>query len=655
VSNPADRFRRLRRALFFGLLTFLPWSSSAAEGPIPQRSLALEGQIFDDGKFVEFSWPRAMGSRVGRVIIQRRVLGQTGNKTWQEIATVRGFARIYRDEDIEPGVAYEYRISRPSKELIETGYWVTGVQVAAEENRGVALIVVDETLADDLILQLNRFALDLIGDGWKILFQKVPRGNDRDRVANLKAARKLRAWVQDRYNSAHYLPHALILVGHVPLVKSGLVAPDGHKARPIETDLFYAELNGIWRDNGEGILAHDTVPSDHIELQVGRIDFALFDDALGDEISLLKRYFDKNHHWRHGRLGDLRQAYGDSTHLFVELNALRNIVGPGNFVTGGHHDTGTRQPWLLGVDFGSADYSKYLASTPIKAVFTINFGSSKLYFSGRGNEMRAMLAQRWYGLTTGWGARPAWQLHHMALGRSIGYSHLRTVNNGERSQGGLASLEYTPTGNYPWLNPVWVNLLGDPTLRPFPLQPVTHLTAKTTKTGVRLEWAGADAAADVQYRIYRADNRLGPYQSLNPAELQSGNQYIDSDPIPGGWYMVRAHALKNVHAGSFYRFAQGAFAAVDDAPPTRAVNRSLATPMGQSIAITLADVDPVTGRQLTAAFIDDGDGGRLVPADDGAWSFIPDPGFSGRVDIRFSQFDGASTDDGLISIDVVKP
>ena len=76
--------------------------------------------------------------------------------------------------------------------------------------------------------------------------------------------------------------------------------------------------------------------------------------------------------------------------------------------------------------------------------------------------------------------------------------------------------------------------------------------------------------------------------------------------------------------------------------------------MGQSIGITLANVDPVSGRQLTAAFIDDSDGGRLV-AVDGAWAFIPDPGFSGRVDIPFSQFDGVASDDGLISIDVLKP
>jgi len=52
-------------------------------------------------------------------------------------------------------------------------------------------------------------------------------------------------------------------------------------------------------------------------------------------------------------------------------NALNNIVGPDDFVAGGHHDVGTRKPWLLGVDFGNSGYEKYTSTKPIKAVFTI--------------------------------------------------------------------------------------------------------------------------------------------------------------------------------------------------------------------------------------------------------------------------------------------
>jgi hypothetical protein len=394
------------------------------------------------------------------------------------------------------------------------------------------------------------------------------------------------------------------------------------------------------------------VPSDYIEMQVGRIDFSRLDDAFGDELSLLKRYFDKNHHWRHGRLGDLRQAYGNARHLSVETNALHNIVGPKNQVAGGHHDVGTRQAWLLGMAFGSHRYSDYTTDTPIKTVFSMNFGSWKLDFTRRNNTLTAMLAQSWYALATGWGGRPAWQLHHMALGKSIGYSHLRTVNNGTRSTGGSQTLEYSPTGNYPWINPIWVNLLGDPTLRPFPSEPANSLRARATAAGVQLDWLASSTETGTQYRIYRAPDRFGPYRALNPLKLLGEPRYIDSDPIPGAWYMIRTHSLKKVYAGSFYNFSQGTYASVENTPP-RATDQSISTPMGQEIKIRPTALDPDPDTDLTVALIRDSEGGRLVSSP-GGWSFVPDTGFTGRVNIPFTVFDGTASDDGLISIDVIQ-
>ena len=267
--------------------------------------------------------------------------------------------------------------------------------------------------------------------------------------------------------------------------------------------------------------------------------------------------------------------------------------------------------------------------------------------------MTVMLAQQWYGLTTGWGGRPAWQLHHMALGKSIGYSHLRTVNNGAFSKGGIETLEYTPTGKYPWVNPIWVNLLGDPTLHPFPLEPVGSLRAEMLGGGVQLRWTEADAESGVQYRVYRALDRFGPYQALNPSKLLTGHQYVDPKPVPGAWYMVRAHSLKEVYAGSFYTLSQGAFAVVDNVPP-RATDQSISTPLGQEVTISLAGIDPDSDNNLTTTLIEDPEGGRLVQTN-GDWSFVPDAGFTGRVNIPFTVFDGIASDDGLISIDVMEP
>ena len=558
-------YRRICATLCLGLVTLsLSWISGAAD-PLPGRSLQIDGKISDDGTRVELQWAKSNGTKIGRIKIQRRVLGETRKASWMSIASARSFTRLYTDDTVRPGVAYEYRVSRPSHEQIETGYWVTGRNLVAEENRGKAIVVVDETLAGDLGPRLDRFMQDLVGDGWTVVRRDTPRGNDNDPAANLKAARKLKDWIKRQYYSNAAVSNALILVGHVPVVKSGRMNPDGHKRRPLETDLFYADMNGIWSDDSQGVLLHNAIPSDHIEMQVGRIDFANLDGALGDETALIKSYFDKNHHWRHGRLGDLRQAYGDNDHLFVETTALRNIVGPDALATGGHHDVGTRQPWLFGVDFGKSNYEHYInEKSPITAVFSINFGSGKLDFSQWNNSMTVMLAQAGYTLTTGWGGRPAWQLHLMALGKSIGYSHLRTVNNGTATFGGPETLEYSPTGIYTWLNPPWVNLLGDPTLRPFPLASVTELRAEMRDGSVYLDWSGVNSDTKVEYRVYRAPDRRGPYQALNPSGLLAGNQFVDPDPLPGAWYMVRAHALKEAYAGSFNTFSQGKFASMEN-------------------------------------------------------------------------------------------
>lgn len=642
--------KRFKAVFLFCVLAFS--GNLVAAGPKPERFLPIDGKIADDGANIEISWAKASGSSVDRVSIQRRTLGETSKESWKSIASLRSVARVYVDNEVQPGIAYEYRISRASKEKVETGYWTTGRYLPAQENRGVAIVVVDETVAGNIGPYLDRFMLDLIGDGWKVIRHDVPRGdsNYKNAAANLKAARKIRAWIQSSYYSDPSASHALILIGHIPIVKSGQSNPDGHERVPLGTDLFYADMNGIWRDDGNGNLLHNSIPSDHIEMQVGRIDFSNMESALGDETSLLKMYFDKNHHWRHGRLGDLRQAYGRDKGLSGEINALRNIVGPKAYTTGGHLSVGKQQPWLFGVDFGQGKFSDY---TSIKTVFSLNFGSHKQKITRKNNYMAVMLTQPWYGLATGWGARPAWQLHHMALGKSIGYSHLRTVNNGTRTFGGEETLEYTPTGDYTWINPIWVNLLGDPTIHPFPLQPVKELRAEMRGDGVHLSWAKPNDTEEIQYRVYRASDRFGPFQPLNPSKLHSRNEYVDPNPIPGAWYMVRAHALKEVYAGSFYTFSQGKFAVIDNVPPV-ATDQLISTPMGQEVTIRATATDPDSGEERITSFIKEPEGGQLLQSNH-RWSFIPDAGFSGRVDIPFSVFDGVTSDDGIISINVIKP
>jgi hypothetical protein len=88
--------------------------------------------------------------------------------------------------------------------------------------------------------------------------------------------------------------------------------------------------------------------------------------------------------------------------------------------------------------------------------------------------------------------------------------------------------------------------------------------------------------------------------------------------------------------------------------PPKATDQLISTPMGQEVTINLAGIDPDSEDDLTTALIKDPEGGRLGLSN-GDWSFFPDAGFTGRVNIPFTVFDGIALDDGLISIDVTEP
>jgi hypothetical protein len=170
---------------------------------------------------------------------------------------------------------------------------------------------------------------------------------------------------------------------------------------------------------------------------------------------------------------------------------------------------------------------------------------------------------------------------------------------------------------------------------------------------VRLTWTRAEGDAEQRFRIYRALVRLGPYQPINPSKLHSDHQFIDPDPVPGAWYMVRAHSLQEVYAGSFYSFSQGVFATVDNTLPG-ARDITLSTPMGQDILIKKSALNPDSGNKLIASIVKGPAEGQLTQSKDG-WSFVPDPDFKGQVTIPFTVFDGIASDEGVITIEVFEP
>ena len=236
----------------------------------------------------------------------------------------------------------------------------------------------------------------------------------------------------------------------------------------------------------------------------------------------------------------------------------------------------------------------------------------------------------------------------MALGGTIGDVHMRTVNNGRAAKPYRESMDYYPTGDYLWRNPIWVNLLGDPTTRAFMLAPASELVAENQGPQVHLTWQASPDRDVLGYKVYRAAAEGSTFTPLNDSAIVTELSFIDPDPVENARYMVRAYGLKNVHAGSFYTFSQGTFAAVAETA-LRATDMQISTAPGQSIALP-AVFDTVTEGAIHA-LVEGPAIGRLSYEGPG-WRYTAPEGFTGTVPLRFSVSDRWHSDEGLLTITV---
>lgn len=523
----------------------------------PARPLTITAQTSADGSRLGLSWDTKGGAAPQ---IFRRNLGQSGIESWTPYRPQIAQSQRLLDVGLQPGQAYEYQIRLEAGKNTYFGYWTTGREVPIAPLSGHAILVVDDTLAGTLADRLDRLRMDLLGDGWSVTRIDAPRGG-RDDAETMARAITLRQQIGDVLN-AHPGAASVLLIGHLPVVKSGWVAPDGHDRQPQATDLFYVTPNGFWRPartpDGKLALQPTLIPGGHIAAPVGRVDFSGLAPEFGDEADLLAAWLDRNHRWRRAETPVPQHGYSGSGHVELEKRGLANILGPKAVIEAGHHSHQGKGPFLFGVDFGSHRGMDYAEKPPVEAVFTINFGSGKQQFAADNNPMRALVAASDMALTSAWGGRPSWLLHGMALNETIGQAQMRTANNGDVTKGGMETREYGLTGNYDWINPVWVNLIGDPTLRPFPQRPAEAFSAKREGGAVRLIWRLPEDAQSAI--LYRADGRDGPYSVI--AEDLTGGDFTDEAAPDKAWYMLRAKGLAQVYAGSVFRLSDGVFAAV---------------------------------------------------------------------------------------------
>ncbi len=562
----ADGRPRMRAlSLLMGLACMVQAGVAQTYGE--NKSVQLWATVTSNPPGITLNWkthPNTTGFTIYRKL--------SGGTSWgSSIASLGGSVLQYTDNTVQVNTSYEYKVVRSTSNLGNGyGYINAGIQLAMVEQRGTVVLVVDNTFSGSLAAQLTQLGNDLDGEGWKVV---------RHDVSRTAAVTAVKALIQGTYLSAPTQVKAVLLVGHVPVPRSGALAPDGHSDHygAWSCDAYYGEMNGSWTDNstnitsaawalnhnvpGDGRFDQTTIPT-AVELAVGRIDMSDLPDIGQSETILLSNYLTKLHNWKVKALtADVKGLVDDNFTGYSEAfsqNAWRGfgpLVHPNNVAAADYFGTLGSQSRLFSYGCGGGWFNAsngvgntaQFGSTAVKTIFTFLFGSYFGDFDTQDNFLRAPLASG-HALTSAWAGFPNWFIHHMAMGGTIGQSLLLTQNN--------STNHYEPTNGQ--TSRVHIALMGDPTLHMHVVAPAGPVTCvQTSGTAATISWSPS-ADAVIGYHVYRHDANAQSWVRRSTTPV-TANSFVDNITGLTGTvrYMVRALKLETGHSGSYYNLSLG--------------------------------------------------------------------------------------------------
>lgn len=490
----------------------------------------------------------------------------SSSSSWGEpIMTNAGENTSFTDTNIQHGKLYEYRIVKHTGDSLGYGYLFSGIEFEQKQKNGnVLLIVEDEALP---IIQANLLTYEntLKSEGY---LPKVRLASSEKSVEEIKTL------ILDEYQTVDSLT-TVILLGNIAVPHSGNINPDGHSdhkgAWP--ADLYYGDVDGTWTDEsvdnsnsnyprihnvpGDGNFDQDRSPS-QIELIVGRIDMSELRVFEKTEYELLNEYLMKNIEYRTGVHKVRRRAIFRNRNPWREglgQNALRNFTP---IVSEDSIDSGDIFPafhnsylWAYGASSGSMTSSNGLgnintySNNSFQAIFTSYFGSYYGDYDFENNYLRTILASGRV-LSTAWVGAPNWYFHPMGLGFSIGYSTLLSQNNSDEYYAGFFPQSVT------------INLLGDPTLRAYIVDPPSELSLEETGNNINLAWNESNDSDILGYKVYRRTSSNSYFEVITN-ELILERNFVDSCVVgqQSYEYLVRAVKHEVTPSGSFINYSTG--------------------------------------------------------------------------------------------------
>ncbi len=588
------KFSALAGFAFIALST----SPSRAAQPTWDYAVQVEAAVQANPPLITLRWPQDTTTLPTSHTVFRKTPAAA---TWGAGIALAGTATSYIDSTVAIGTVYEYQIIRENAAYSAFGYIQSGIAVPLTDDRGKVVLIVERTAATGLVSELARLQQDLVGDGWTVLRHDVSR---TDSVASVKQL------IKADYLADPARVKSVFLFGRVPVPYSGMMAPDGHTEHygAWPADAYYGDMDGTWTDsNANFIQSGNADPADNarltnlpgdgkfdplvlpspVELQVGRVDLANMPGRVAGvatfpgELELLRRYLNKDHNYRH-RLTTVprRAAVADYFGLMngeaFAASGYRNfapLVGTANVANLNLQYADAAGVWiptlaagdhLFAFGSGPGTYTSAssigsttdLVANNVRVSFALLCGSWFGDWDHEDNFLRAILATPDSGLAAMWSGRPHWYLHPMGLGETIGHAARLTQNNGTHLYSNQTDFAAG------WTH---VALMGDPTLRLYPIAPGSTLNATLTGTTAALTWSASPDSV-LGYHVYRATSAAGPFARLTSTPVTT-TSIVDSAASAGLIYMVRAVKLETSPSGTYHHASQGIFFTLPGTPP----------------------------------------------------------------------------------------
>lgn len=559
VSPRGSNKRRGRRRTILSIAILCLAFSSIGQISV-ERSVQLSAEYLPTTGFLEIKWEPGIN-------VEGYEISLRSGATWSLLESLNASDSSYVFTGYELGKKYEFRVEKKGG-TPGFGYIDAGVEIPSVHHRGRCLMVIEKEVSS-LEKEIAMTIEAIEGDGWII---------DSIHVLMSDKDVDVRSRIQSWYSQSPEETHAVYLLGHVPVPYSGNIAPDGHTPDHLgawPADVYYAEMNGNWRDNsvnatGASGTRNDNIPGDgkwdnsqvstDPEVQVGRVDFYNLPAFTDDYLTLTKKYLLKSLAYRTNEYKVKRRGLVENN--FSSLNEgfgqngwknFATMFGADNVVRGNYEVDLVDGDYLWAYACGSGSYrsmggvgntTNLYVEKDIQAVFVMNFGS---YFGDWDNQnslMRAALASGMI-LTNAWAARPNWQFHTMALGDNIGNCALVT-------QGNLFTYE-TGFG----ARSIHISLLGDPTLRLHAMEPVEDVQVETTYNSATLSWMPS-ADADQGYWVLREEGQRGAFIPLTQEPI-TDTFFVDAnlDSDTSYRYSIRAVKLETSASGSYFNTSIG--------------------------------------------------------------------------------------------------